>query len=344
MRHAIGRSADMRVHGTTADPLTGPAARGAGGAQPLTYDRTVARQMVHRSAVSEVFVTDAVQVAEKQVRVAVQLPPTHGYFSDHAGGQVDPLLLLEAARQAGIYGGHLVGIPLTSTMLISGSTLVLTRPDLLRAADRPIRLVVTDTFETRKPGGKKSRSGHVMQRFELSGTIVGTHRLDVLVMTHEQHAAVRSIVRDGPIPTTDQMPDLAHPLAVGPALVGRTNPANVELAQLASGPDGHSALVAPQFGNRALFDHVYDHLPGAVLTEAARQLALIAVGAPDAVVLAITARFPRFAELDRPTVASTPAASSAATEIPVSFTQDGTEVTSITVTVRQQTPETGGAR
>ena len=140
------------------------------------------------------------------------------------------------------------------------------------------------------------------------------------------------------------MPDLAHPLAVAPVQVGRTNPANVVLADAASGPDGHSALVAPRFGNRALFDHVYDHLPGAVLTEAARQLALLAVGAPDAEVLAITARFPRFAELDRPTVASTPVIGPVTTEIPVSFTQDGTEVTSVTVTVRQQPHTSGGTR
>ena len=61
--------------------------------------------------------------------------------------------------------------------------------------------------------------------------------------------------------------------------------------------------------------------------------------------LAITARFPRFAELDSPVVAgTTPAAGPAATEIPVSFIQDGTEVTSVTVTVRQQPQEQGGAR
>ncbi|OLT16522.1 hypothetical protein BJF78_13955 [Pseudonocardia sp. CNS-139] len=95
------------MHWTTADPQTGPRP-GPAVETPLTYDRTVPRQMVHRAAVAEVFVTDAVQVAEKQVRVAVQLPPSHGYFGDHASGQVDPLLLLEAARQAGIFGSHLV--------------------------------------------------------------------------------------------------------------------------------------------------------------------------------------------------------------------------------------------
>jgi hypothetical protein len=325
----------MRVHSTTADPSTRPPP-GLGAERPLTYDRTVARQMVHRAAVSEVFVTDAVQVAEKQVRVAVQLPPSHAYFGDHAGGHVDPLLLLEAARQAGIYGSHIVAIPLSDTMLISGSTLVLTRPDLLRTATQPLRLVVTDTFEARKPGAKKSRSGHVTQRIELDGTPVATHRLDALVITHEQHAVVRSMVREGPAPTTAQMPDEPHPLAVEPTEVGRTHPANVVLAAAESSPDGHRALVAPRFGNRALFDHVYDHLPGAVLTEAARQLALLATGTPDAEVLGISARFPRFAELDRPTVASTPAVRPGTREIPVRFTQDGAEVTSVTVTVRQR--------
>lgn len=323
----------MRVHSTTADLLTGPRPD-PGAERPLTYDRTVARQMVHRAAVSEVFVTDAVQVAEKQVKVAVQLPPSHAYFGDHAGEHVDPLLLLEAARQAGIYGSHIVAIPLSDTMLISGSTLVLTRPDLLRTAARPLRLVITDTFEARKPGAKKSRSGHVTQQIELDGTFVATHRLDALVMTHEQHAVVRSMVREGPIPTTAQMPDEPHPQAVEPAEVGRTHPANVVVAAAESGPEGHRALVAPRFGNRALFDHVYDHLPGAVLTEAARQLALLAMGSPDTEVLGIAARFPRFAELDRPIVASTPAVGPGTPEIPVSFTQDGTEVTSVTVTVR----------
>jgi hypothetical protein len=132
------------------------------------------------------------------------------------------------------------------------------------------------------------------------------------------------------------MPDEPHPRAVGPAEVGRTHPANVVLAAAESGPDGHRALVAPRFGNRALFDHVYDHLPGAVLTEAARQLALLASGSPDAEVLGIAARFPRFAELDRPIVASTPPVGPGTQEIPVSFTQDGVHVTSVTVTLRQR--------
>jgi hypothetical protein len=310
----------------------------------LTYDRTVARQMVHRAAVSEVFVTDAVQTAEMQVRVAVQLPPSHAHFGDHAREHVDPLLLLEAARQAAIYGAHVLVIPFTNTMLISSTTLVLTRPDLLDAAPHPIRLVIPSLFVANRTGTKRAWKGHVEQQFELDGTVVGTFRLDALVMTHEQHAVVRSMVREGPVPTTAQMPDLVHPHAAPPAMVGRTHPANVVLAAVETDPDGHRALVAPRFGNRALFDHVYDHLPGAVLTEAARQLAAIALGTPEFEVLGIAACFTRFAELDLPTIASTPVTGPHVTQVPVSFSQNGAEVASITVTVHPRPSTSGGTR
>jgi hypothetical protein len=300
----------------------------------LTYDRTVARQMVHRASVSEVFVTDALQTAEMQVRVAVQLPPSHGHFGDHVREHVDPLLLLEAARQAGIYGAHVLGIPFTNTMLISSTTLALTRPDLLEAATQPVRLVIPGLFVANRTGTKRAWKGYVEQQFELDGTVVGTFRLDALVMTNEQHEVVRSMVRDGPVPTTAQMPDRAHPNAVEPARVGRTHPANVVLAAVESDAAEHRALVAPRFGNRALFDHVYDHLPGAVLTEGARQLAAIALGTPEFEVLGIDACFTRFAELDLPTIASTPVTGPQVTQVPVSFRQNGTEVASITVTVR----------
>lgn len=333
----------MHMHETSADPPT-TVRPGGSTSGTLTFDRTVPRQMVHRAAVAEVFVTDAEHVAEWQVRVAVQLPPSHAYYGDHAGDHVDPLLLLEAARQAGIYGAHVLGVPATSTMLISVTTLRVTRPDLLKAAEWPIRLVVSSTFESRRPGTKRAFSGVVTQRFELDGTVVGTLCLEALVMTQDQHAAVRSIVRTGPVPTTDRMPDGPHPEALRPDLVGRTHPANVVLAAARSGPGGHSALVAPRFGNRALFDHVYDHLPGAVLAEAARQLAVYATGRPDLPVVGIDARYPRFAELDLPVVASTPVIGVGTTQIPVTFTQDGTEVTSVVVTVCPQQPEAGGAR
>ena len=303
----------------------------------LSFNRTVERSMVHRAAVAEVFVTDGLPIGEKRVLVGAQLPLTHGYFGDHLQrpATVDPVLLLETARQAGIYGAHLLGIPLEITMLIGGFDLQITRPDALRIGSRPVELQVENTFEVRRRRGGRPRSGRVLQQLYVGSSYVGTHALDILVLSRAEHDVVRAAVREGPIPSTADMLDIAHPEAVAPQPVGRTHPANVVLGAARRTGDVQQALVAPRFGNHALFDHTYDHLPGLVLTEAARQLTYLALGSVEATVVGLTARFTRFAELDAPVVASTEVGKLAdqPTTMHVTFHQGGTEVTEVTVTV-----------
>ena len=74
----------------------------------LGFRATLDRTLVHRSAVSEVFVTDLRPVSDTEVVAAAQLPLNHGYFSDHARTPAvfDVLLVLEAGRQAAIAGTH----------------------------------------------------------------------------------------------------------------------------------------------------------------------------------------------------------------------------------------------
>lgn len=301
----------------------------------LRYASSVDRTLVHRAAVAEVFVTDGHRTGERSVRVAAQLPPNHAYFGDHltAPSAVDPLLLLEVARQAGIYGGHLLGIPLSSVMLISASTLDITAPDMLPPAARPTDLVVDNAFEVTRLHSRRPRSGRVHQELTVDGGAVATHVLEVLVMAHEHHDIVRSAVRSGPVPTTAGLADRPHPEAVPPGAVGRVHPANVVLAAVRRSTEEVTALVAPRFGNRALFDHTYDHLPGAVLTEAARQLALLVAGDPRRRVRGLAARFPRFAELDAPLTAHAPAAPDPEGAVPVVLRQAGTDVATVAVTL-----------
>src|SRR5262245_47536291 len=72
----------------------------------LTYERTVERSLVHRAAVSEVFVTDLRSIDTDRYLAGAQLPLSHGYYSDHRPrpASFDTLLLLESCRQASIYG------------------------------------------------------------------------------------------------------------------------------------------------------------------------------------------------------------------------------------------------
>src|SRR5262245_14025929 len=86
----------------------------------LSYERTVERSLVHRAAISEVFLTDLQAVHERRFLAAAQLPLTHGYYSDHLqpAPSFDPVLILEASRQAGIGGATLLGLPKDIVMLV----------------------------------------------------------------------------------------------------------------------------------------------------------------------------------------------------------------------------------
>ncbi|WP_226962330.1 AfsA-related hotdog domain-containing protein [Streptomyces sp. C8S0] len=81
----------------------------------LSYAATVSRQLVHRAAVCEVFLTDTRRRSDNDFLIAAQLPRVHSYYSDHLAtpAAYDPLLLLEVFRQTSILVAHEhLGVPL----------------------------------------------------------------------------------------------------------------------------------------------------------------------------------------------------------------------------------------
>ncbi|MEU7690679.1 AfsA-related hotdog domain-containing protein [Microbispora hainanensis] len=317
-------------------------------AAELRFNRTMERTLVHRTSVAEVFVTDMALAGPQRLLVAAQLPLSHGYYSDHpcGPGLFDPLLILEAGRQAGIAGGHMLGFPPDTIMMVDRFELDLPDADALRIGRLPGELLIDSRFEVTRLRRGRVRQGVVRQDLRLGDRHAGTHEMQVQVVSHDELAALRTVVRGTPAPSTGEMPDDAGPLAAPPAVVGRNNPLNVVLAQVERGEAGAWALVRPRFGNRSLFDHDYDHLPAMVLTEAARQLAVVACG--DAVVwpVSVTGGFRRFAELDLPVHAAAVRVPSGASgdrargsgaggpardRVDVSFTQDGTVIAEVTL-------------
>ncbi|MDQ3676790.1 MAG: hypothetical protein M3401_08320, partial [Actinomycetota bacterium] len=88
--------------------------------------------------------------------------------------------------------------------------------------------------------------------------------------------------------------------------VGRRDARNVVVGELERAPDGEggSCVIVADTGHPSFFDHPQDHLPGTLLLEAYRQVALLAVAdacawAPESLlVVACDATFSRYAELD----------------------------------------------
>lgn len=299
----------------------------------LTYERTVERSLVHRAAVSEVFVTDLRTIDTDRYLAGAQLPLSHGYYSDHRRRPAlfDTLLLLESCRQASIYGAHQeLGVPVDTTMMVSGWSIHL--PACPPAGPAPGELGLLDTTRPVRSRGGDIRSIRFDLELWLARRPVGTAHIEVSCVTSGQYAALRHLQRgDDPSWTTD-MPRSGTDGSPSPERVGRLNPANVVLADPVRDGDVLSARLAPRFDNPSLFDHGYDHYPAMVLMEAARQLSFLAAdGAEAYVATGFEAGFERFAELDGPVFVRTASTGHPATE--VVFEQRGETIARCAVTL-----------
>ncbi|MBO4207821.1 ScbA/BarX family gamma-butyrolactone biosynthesis protein [Micromonospora echinofusca] len=262
-------------------------------AAKLSYESTVPRHLVHRAAVAEVVLTDWSPVARHLFVCAVQWPVGHLLYGRRAG-RLDPMLVAEAIRQAGILVAH------AGYGVSDGHHFVMRRlawrcaPDALRAPAGPVECVCV------------VRVSEVVRR----GDMVGGLRVDVQFCRDGGHFAagtgwvsclspqvyrrIRARSRGG---APDQgCPPVEVPAAL-PASVGRESVRDVVVGP--ADDAGARALRVP-LDHPGFFDHPVDHVPGMLLFEAMRQYAVAAHGVDSARLVAAEACFPRFVELDRP--------------------------------------------
>ncbi|GAA2244644.1 ScbA/BarX family gamma-butyrolactone biosynthesis protein [Streptomyces amakusaensis] len=274
----------------------------------MGFTRTVDRSALHRWALSEVFLTDARRIGETDYAAAAQLPSTHAFYVERASRLrvPDPLLILECARQAETYGGHaFFGVPKDSKFLLRSWSMSL--PGLLTApvGDRPGQLLMhVRTTDRLGVAGDVRRLTYRVE-LRLDGHHLGRVVIDVGYVPDAVYDVLRAQGRSAPLPPFADIPRTATLL--DPAQVGRRDPANVVLRDVAVGPDGARAVIRVPVENRSMFDHAQDHLPGMVLMEAARQLCLYTSAelfgrsAAHTTPVGLDFSFTRYAELDAPT-------------------------------------------
>ncbi|MEU1365844.1 AfsA-related hotdog domain-containing protein [Streptomyces sp. NPDC005803] len=323
-------------------------------APAIEYGRTIERSLAHRSAISEVFVTDVRSVRPMAVTAGIHLPLTHLYYSDHRQQPKlhDSLLLLEAGRQAAIAGSHTnAGVPAGTLAIVHAFQFSLRNLHALRIGGEagPPR-VDTDFYGKTARHNGRYRKGRLEQRIYMGDVHVGDHSMDVLFLKGDENEILRHAQRGTPAPLSSDFTEVPGGVRrVAPELVGRDNPLNVVLTEPEFTAGAVTAQVAPRFDNPALFDHSYDHLPAMTLVEAARQLALFTAGASGAAEAARSTDrsaalcavgyeggFQRFAELDAPLTATAtpdPEGAGGLHAIRVGFRQDAQEIAELTVTV-----------
>ncbi|MEU3840465.1 AfsA-related hotdog domain-containing protein [Streptomyces sp. NPDC028635] len=279
------------------------------GLRELEFVRSVDRRLLHRRALSEVFLTDTAAVDGQRFLAGAQLPSSHAYFTDHVGHTVvDPMLLLECARQAETCGAHRhLGVDDDTKFVLQSWSMRL--PGLFHAhSGDPAELTMDVTTDRPAGASAPARSAAYDMRFFLGGEEVGEVRMAVGYVSSAAYSVIRSKRRGSPPVSSDDV--AAVPATVDAPDVGRGSAVNALLTEPVRDGDGIVAGVRIPTDNPSMFDHAQDHLPGMVLTEAARQAALLCgarvLGQPAeaTTMTGFDLAFTRFAELDALTTVS----------------------------------------
>jgi hypothetical protein len=263
---------------------------GLSSADPVLFQQTVPRQLVHRAAVSEVFVTDVCVIGETTFQIGAQWPRSHGFFGPKALFH-DPMLLAETIRQATLAIAHQVfAVPLNTNFILQEIVYSITE-DGLRLDGRPADIVLAaGAHDIRRRGGELAGM-RVEYSVYRDMKRVGSGDIGWRCVTPASYARLRGdrcCLRWTPA---------GLPAPVDPRLVGRDKEADVVLA--ATDQEDRWLLRVDQ-SHPVMFDHPVDHVPGMVAMEAARQAALLQTGRPDAIPVLGSFTFTRYIELDLP--------------------------------------------
>lgn len=268
----------------------------------LKFLQPVSRQLVHRAAVAEVFITDALQVSEGRFLVGAQWPRDHALYYPDAQGMSDPLLLTETVRQALVYLAHeYCGIPLGHRFVGSDTYFEITDHEALLVGDTPLHLTLDARWSwvanrpPRRFGMRVDAVVSVAGR-ECARAGLSVYAVDERLYQRLRWQGTQGQVRDEAVRTGQSAATRLPAADVGrlrakDSVLGRTEAGEWRLLV-----DLHHAV---------LFDHPGDHIPLMVTLEGARQLGHRLVhrrhDAPAGAVLrSVRMDCPAFADLDEP--------------------------------------------
>jgi hypothetical protein len=225
--------------------------------------------MVHRAAMAEVFLTDAVSLGGGSFLVAAQWPRDHALYHPDAAGRSDPLLFAETVRQAIVYLAHQYhGVPLTHRFVGRDIEFEITDPDALRAGAAPLPVVLEASWhwDANRPPSRYGMRLEVV--LSVYGEPCGRASLRVLAVDGKRYGLMRS--RRVPREARPE-PDVPSgaPALLPPSLVGRLRAKDSVLVR--GRQDGEWEL-GLDLDHAVLFDHPSDHIPLMVTLEGIRQL------------------------------------------------------------------------
>jgi hypothetical protein len=236
----------------------------------LSWSRTVPRELVHRSSVAEVLLTDVRRDPSGVFEAAAWWPRSHCTFPSDGSELHSPLLVVETLRQLGIYlPSRWLGVPPTAHMVIADLFFTLMADREPHVGHGGSEVACSATVEDVRRRSDGSLAGLRLDvEFHAQGRTFARAGGGARFLADDRYAAVRGErlgVRQWP-PSAQERPD--------PEALALTRGIDV----LVSRRNGELVVDPADPRHPFYFDHPSDHVPGMVLLEAARQAAAEASG------------------------------------------------------------------
>ncbi|MFD0330867.1 ScbA/BarX family gamma-butyrolactone biosynthesis protein [Streptacidiphilus monticola] len=237
----------------------------------------MSRELVHRAAVAEVFVTDAVRAGsgeEERFLVAAQWPRDHALYHPDRAGRTDPLLFAETIRQAMVYVAHsFLDVPLGRRFIGSGLSFRITEPDALGDSGAPLSVVL----DVRRRPVERPLPGRTPLALDVDllvdGRPCGFGSIDATAVDERRYTLLRGRGAAAAADAAHAAPALLRPVPA--RRVGRLRDKDSVLGRPVGAPESDAWHLRVDLGHAVLFDHPTDHLPLMVLLEGFRQLGFL---------------------------------------------------------------------
>ncbi|WP_275543269.1 ScbA/BarX family gamma-butyrolactone biosynthesis protein [Streptomyces sioyaensis] len=230
------------------------------------------RTLVHRAAMTEVFLTDAVEVGDDAFLVAAQWPRDHSLYHPDRSGRTDPLLFAETIRQALVYLAHeYYDVPLGHRFVAYDLDFQITDASVLQVAGEPHSVVLQARCATvghRPPRRHGLRMEAVLT---VDGEVCGHGGLRFVAVDERTYCLLRArnSVPGDRAATASAGGGEASATSVSAEAVGRLRGKDCVLERVEPGGEWRMRI---DTDHAILFDHPSDHLPLMVAMEGFRQL------------------------------------------------------------------------